>query len=265
MSRKTLILGGGILAVAVVVIVVAVLLTLRDLTSFPTSEEAGISFETIASTRPVDSTCLNEAGEAGLAKELVNLRERVVVVGAEPNLMPDDMWADYSPRFPWQKNINRNTLFDDHCFYRSPGVPVDCTGDECTIMRELDGYTWLELSAIEAQDCLPTPDAGCSADSVEPGAISITVTSKCHQIIFTNEIYELVDPAGNHYVMHATDTGTPDLNAAIPDGWTLTRIELDEPLEVLPFGGGDNCYHNVLRDNLGQGYHQIFFAETQYP
>lgn len=263
MSRKTLIVGGGILAV--VGIVVVILVTLPDRIAFPTSEEAGIRFQTIASNRPADSTCLNKAGEAGLAKELINLRERVVVVGAEPNLMPDDVWADYNPRLPWEKNINRNTLFNDHCFYRSPGAPADCTGDECAIVRELDGYTWVELSAIVAQDCLPTPDAGCSTDAVEPGAISIAVTSKCHQIIFTDEIYELVDPAGNRYVMHATDTGTPDLNAAIPDGWTLTRVELDEPLEVLPFGGGDNCYHNVLRDHLGQGYHQFFFAEPQYP
>jgi hypothetical protein len=34
-----------------------------------------------------------------------------------------------------------------------------------------------------------------------------------------------------------------------PDGWTLAKVTLDEPLEV---GGGNNLYHNVLRYNLGQ-------------
>lgn len=101
--------------------------------------------------------------------------------------------------------------------------------------------------------------------AVDPGAIDVKVISKCHHVIFEDEIYELADPAGNRYVMHATDTGTPDLNASIPAGWTLARVELDEPLEIMPFGGGDNCFHNVLRDNLGQGYHQYVFARESYP
>jgi hypothetical protein len=50
-----------------------------------------------------------------------------------------------------------------------------------------------------------------------------------------------------------------------PDGWALAKVTLDEPLEVLPFGGGDDCYHNVLRDNFGQGYHQNVFAQENYP
>ena len=91
-----------------------------------------------------------------------------------------------------------------------------------------------------------------SGERVDPGAISVTVASKCHQIIFTGEIHDLADPEGNRYVMHATVTGTPNLDVALPDGWTLEYVVIDEPLEVLPFGGGDNCFHNVLRDNLAQ-------------
>lgn len=263
MKKKNLIIGG-----IIVLLVIAGLVVygkIQDMMTFPTSVEAGISFQTIQSSIPENSGCLNEAGEAGLAKELINMGEGLVVVGKGDNAMPDDVWVDYSPKMPWQKNIDRHTMFSDSCFYRSPNAPAGCQGDECQIDLEVDGYSWVELSIINAQDCLPNADSGCTALAVEPGAIDIKVISKCHQIIFEDEIYELVDPVGNHYVMHATDTGTPDLNAAIPDGWTLSKVTLDEPLEILPFGGGDACYHNVLRDNLGQGYHQYIFAEETYP
>jgi len=89
--------------------------------------------------------------------------------------------------------------------------------------------------------------------------------SKCHQLTWEDEIYELVDPAGNRYVIQATETGTPDLNVTLPEGWTLTLVTLEEPLEILPHGGGNNCYHNVLRDHLGQTYHQYVFVDDQYP
>ncbi len=64
---------------------------------------------------------------------------------------------------------------------------------------------------------------------------------------------------------HETEGETPDLNPALPEGWTLDRVELDEPLDILPFGGDDACFHNVVRDNLGQGYHQYVFAYDSYP
>lgn len=263
MTKRNMIIAGAIVVVAVIAL--AGYSIFQNLTTFPTSEEAGLSFQTVTSSRPAESTCLNNAGAAGLAKELINIRENVVVAGVGASAMPDDEWADYSPGLPWQKNVDRNTMFTDHCFYRSPMAPVDCQSDECREDREVDGYSWVELSVINAQDCFATGDAECSALGVDPGAISVTVTSKCHQITFEDEIYELVDPAGNRYVMHATDTGTPDLNPELPEGWTLSRTTLDEPLEVLPVGGGESCYHNVLRDNLGQGYHQYVFADDQYP
>lgn len=235
--------------------------------AIPTSEQAGLHIQTVASGGPSpNNTCLNEAGETiGIQKELLKLGDFVAVVHGGGNPMPDDVWSDFSPSFPWVKNINRDTLFDDHCFYRSPTVPTDCEGAACKVIHEVADYTWMELSIIDAQDCVASGDATCAGNSPDPGAISMTITRKCHQLIYTDEIYQLADPAGNLYVMHATDTGTPDLSPALPAGWTLSLVTLDKPLEVFPFGGGDACFHNVLRDNLGQGYHQIVFADDHYP
>jgi hypothetical protein len=33
----------------------------------------------------------------------------------------------------------------------------------------------------------------------------------------------------------------------------------------LPFGGEDDCCHNVLRHYLGHVYHQFVFADNTYP
>jgi hypothetical protein len=156
-------------------------------------------------------------------------------------------------------------MFNQHCFYRSPDAPADCEGEACSIIREFDGYTWMELSAVQSQDCFANEGASCAASGVDAGAISVTVTRKCHQLIYEDEIYDLVDPAGNRYVMHATAGEAPNLDPGLPDGWTLSRVELEEPLEIQPFGGGDVCFHNVLRDNVGQGYHQYVFAGETYP
>ncbi len=260
MTKRNILIGGLIIIAA---IGLYNFLQLRSLTSFPTSEEAGVSFQTIQSSRPEDGECLNESDSAGLAKELINLETRTVIVGLGEGSMPDDEWAAFEPSLPVAKNINRNLLFDSDCFYRSPGAPVDCEGEACRIREEFEGYAWMALSIIDSQDCLPAGEADCGKP--DPGVISVTVTRKCHQLIYEDEIYELADPAGNRYVMHATETGRVYLNAAIPDGWTLEKVSLDEPLEVLPFGGGDNCYHNVMRDNSGQGYHQYVFARETYP
>ena len=257
------------LGVGGVVVVAAVVggLWLSDLLSFDTSDEAGVSFSTVESVVPDVLSCLNDSGESeGVAKELIDLADDVVSVNAGVDrLMTDAEWEDYSPRLPWSKNVNRNTTFTDHCFYRSPSVPADCVGDACQVVTEHDGYDWTELSIIRSQDCLPTDDAGCSTKGVDPGAISVTVTSKCHRVVWEDEIVELTDPDGNRYVLHATETGEVDFGVELPDGWRLETVVLDEPLVVSPFGGGDNCYHNVLRDNAGQGYHQYVFASATYP
>ncbi|MEI8093714.1 MAG: hypothetical protein WCG80_05840, partial [Spirochaetales bacterium] len=64
------------------------------------------------------------------------------------------------------------------------------------------------------------------------------------------------------YVMHATETGTPNLNVTLPAGWSLEKVDLAEPLVITPSQGG---YYNILGDCLGQGYHQYVFADAFYP
>lgn len=265
MNKRNIIIGA---IVVMVVIAVGAFFVLQNLgISFPTSEEAGISFSTLASMRPEGSTCVNETGELeGIAKEIISTEDFVVSLAFGDNEISDSAWEDYSPSSPYRKNINRDTLFNNHCFYRSPDAPVDCEGNDCSVIRELDGYTWMELSQVESQDCFADEGASCGSRGVDAGAISVTVTRKCHQLIYEDEIYDLVDPVGNRYVMHATAGDEPDLNAeGLPDGWFIELVELDEPLVILPFGGGDNCFHNVMRDNLGQGFHQYMFVGDTYP
>lgn len=256
----------GIVGLVIVIAIIAYLVLQSLAITFPTSEEAGISFSTVSSERPAGSTCVNQAGEVeGIAKEILSTEDFVVVLGFGDKAISDEAWTDYDPSSPYRKNINRDTMFMDHCFYRSPDAPVNCEGASCGIMREHDGFSWMELSKVESQDCFSDESAECAAGGVDEGAISVTVTRKCHQIIFEDEIYDLVDPAGNRYVMHATAGDTPILDPSLPEGWMLSRVDLDEPLEILPFGGGNNCFHNVMRDSIGQGYHQYEFAEEKYP
>jgi hypothetical protein len=127
-------------------------------------------------------------------------------------------------------------------------------------------YTWLKLTTVIGQDCFPDA-SGCSGDRVEPGYVSITTIAKCHQIRYDGPlIYELSDGQGNRYVMHATATGTPDIEGVeLPAGWTVSARTIDEPLELLPFGGETDCYYNIVRDNLVQSYHQFAYAADLYP
>lgn len=63
--------------------------------------------------------------------------------------------------------------------------------------------------------------------------------------------------------MNATETGEPSLDAVLPEGWTLKKVDLKEPLIISPFGGGNDCYFNIIGDNLGQGIISIFL-QTQF-
>ena len=99
----------------------------------------------------------------------------------------------------------------------------------------------------------------------ESGHLTIKTIKKCQFINFGNEIYQMTDNNGNNYVMHATETGKPNLNVTLPDGWTVKKVLLKEPLILSPFGSSDECYYNVVGDHLGQGYHQYFYASETYP
>ena len=108
MTKRNKIIAGVIVVLAILAFVGYSFF--QNLTSFPTSAEAGVSFQTVASSRPAGDDCLNKAGNAGLAKELINMTDRVVVVGVGEGSMPDAEWADFKPSLPWMKNIDRHTI-----------------------------------------------------------------------------------------------------------------------------------------------------------
>ncbi len=227
--------------------------------------DPNFSFSTTPSPRPAGSTCLGQGGPS-VAKELINVRTFEIVVAGGANPMPDEQWADFRPRLPWMKNSTRFLLFDDSCFFRSPGAPVDCVGDACVTFIEEFDHTWLLLTTLDNATCLPEA-SGCVRDEIRPGFVSVSSISKCHQLTFSGPtIYELSDPAGNRYVMHATATGTPDTTTVqLPNGWQLQAKTISEPLVIEPVGDGDDCYYNILRDNLLQSYHQYVYAGPSWP
>jgi hypothetical protein len=262
MNRRTILVILGILIAVIAVGAVVALSYLQSLTALRPLE---ISYATITTNMPEGAACAGGGQEGGVAKEIFNLETDYIYVAGGTNPMPDDVWASYSFRLPLLQNSTRNLMFNGSCFFRSPGASTSCEGDACFIFDEIADYTWLALTQIVGQSCFPDL-SGCSGDVVNPGFVSINTIAKCQRIQYDGPtIYELSDGQGNLYVMHATDDGVPDLNAVLPDGWTLTERAIEEPLVLLPFGGGDSCYYNIVRDNLVQSYHQYAYADAAYP
>ena len=58
--------------------------------------------------------------------------------------------------------------------------------------------------------------------------------------------------------MHAFETGKPETNVVLPSGWTLKNVNISTPLIVSPFGGENDCYFNILGDNLVINFKKIF-------
>ncbi len=263
MTRKTWLILGGVVIVVLVTVIGGGLLWFNSLLQFKSLD---ITYATAQTARPVNAACLGGEDSPGIAKEILDLQTDVIYIGGGANGMPDAVWQDYRFFPPILKNSTRNLLFDGSCFFRSPSVSAQCVGDDCFTQTDIVGYTWYALTSIEGQSCYPDA-SGCSGDSVQPGYVSITTIGKCHEITYSGPtIYELSDGQGNLYVMHATATGTPDTtNVMLPAGWMLTAREISQPLVLLPFGGGDECHYNVLRDNLVQAYHQYQYTGSQYP
>ena len=224
----------------------------------PTSKQVGLRFSTEKSKLP-DSLSWREIG---FAKELINQKEKIVVISGGTNPIPGDKWTDFKPSFPYAKNIDRHLLFQKTCFYRSPNTNLDCRGSECITQREYKGYTWVELAEPICVDFIPD-----KTDLLKPakGHLTIKTIKKCQALIFKDSIYQLTDNRGNYYVMHAFENNKPDTSVVLPKGWTLKKVYIKEPLIVSPFGGGNNCYFNIVGDHLGQGYHQYVFADKIYP
>jgi hypothetical protein len=262
-NRKWVLRIVTVIGVVVVIAGIAIYSYVQSLMAFKPLE---ISYATVQTAMPADALCAGGRSEStGIAKEILNLETDVIYVAGGSNPMPDAVWQEARFSLPLLKNSTRNLLFNGSCFFRSPGASADCAGDECFTMSEIDGYSWLALTTIEGQSCFPDP-SGCSGDTVQPGFVSVNTIAKCHRIVYDGPvIYELSDGQGNRYVMHASATGTPDLTPSLPEGWTLTEREISEPLVLLPFGGGEDCYYNIVRDNLVQSYHQIAYSGPVYP
>ena len=227
--------------------------------SFPTTKEAGIRY----STEPAFQFPKNiEWREVGLAKELININEKMVVISGGSNPMPIHQWKGLKVGFPWHKNINRYILINKTALIRSPNANSNCKLKDCLIERDYKGYSWIELAQPLSIDFIP-----CKTDILKPeeGHLVVKIIKKCQMLRFEDEIYQLTDNEGNYYVMHATETGMPNLDVILPKGWTLKKVSLQEPLVILPFGKREDCYFNIVGDHLGQGYHQYKYANEYYP
>ncbi len=232
--------------------------------SIPSIEAAGVSYPTTPIAWPDDPACIN--GETpGMAKEVVVGATRTVVVAGGDNPISDAAWEDFSPGLGNIKNANRNLTFEDSCFWRSPGSAASCAGDSCKRQVEIKGYTWVELSEIVAMDCIPAGTAHCGTEGVPEGALTITVTRKCHELVFEGDVWFLNGPSGERAVMHATEDAEPSGDVSLPDGWALERTTLTEPLVLHPFGAEGDCYYNILRDHRVQAYHQFAYAGASFP
>jgi hypothetical protein len=227
----------------------------------PTCSSKGIKYSTIKSQIPATL----QWGQIGFAKELINLMEQIVVISGGSKPIPLTSWNDFSPTFPWQKNIDRNLLFNQTSFLRSPGADVNCNGANCIKERTYRGYTWVDIAKPICVTYLPG-----KTNVLKPakGYVVIKTIQKCQVVLFSGFAFQLTDNKGNFYVMHAYETGLPSetaTNSILPSGWTMKRINLSEPLIVQPFGGGNECFYNILGDSLGQGYHQYIYADKFYP
>lgn len=232
--------------------------------SIPTSRDANISYSTEPSSWPASPTCLNKPSPQGIAKEVLIGSIRTVVIAGGPDPISDVEWEGYNPGLGNQKNSDRHLLFSRSCFSRSPARPATCAGDDCAEILTKDGHTWVHLSKIEAADCTPDPSA-CDGTAAKPGGLVAVVTRKCHELVFEGSAYLLSGPRGERAVMHATADGVPTTDVSLPAGWTLRREPLREPLVLHPFGGGDVCFYNVIRDHKLQSYHQIAYPGPMYP
>lgn len=237
--------------------VVFALLSLLSCTPFPSSKEMQLSYKTETSAIPQQL----QWKKIGIAHELINVREKIVVISGGDAPIPEDEWLSYTPPFPWKRNIERNLLFSETAFLHSPDMAADIK-----TVRKISGFTWIELAKPMAIDYIPE---GEKTDILKPspGHLVVKVIKKAQVLKWNGPyIYRLSDGKGNYYVMHAVeDTAGPNIHVPLPSGWSLEKIELKEPLMIAPFGSGDQAWYNIVGDCLGQGYHQYIYAAATYP
>ncbi len=122
----------------------------------------------------------------------------------------------------------------------------------------------VSYAKIDSADCVPSASQ-CEATGAKAGGLFVVVTEKCHELVFEGEVIFLQGPNGEKAVMHATSDGNPTTDVPLPAGWSLNRQTLAAPLTLHPFGGGDGCFYNVIRDSKLQSYHQFEYASPRYP
>lgn len=200
--------------------------------------------------------------DIGFAKELINSISKVVVISGGKNAISDQEWTNFKPFFPYEKNTDRNLLFQKTSFLRSPNANVDCVKESCLKERTYKKFTWIDMAQAVCTRYIPN-----KTDTLhpEPGYLALTVIKKCQVLYFENEIFQLTDNKGNYYVMHSYEYEKPDLSVNLPNGWTLDKVNISQALIISGFGGENNCFYNIIRDNLGQGYHQYIYANSSYP
>lgn len=231
----------------------------------PSISELDFEVRMIPSQVPRDVLCLNTETKGKHALEIIHpLKAMVAVQGGERQLAQED-WADFSPAVPWKKNQDIQNLYESHCHYRSPGAASDCDGWDCARYEEVSGYTWRKLGAFVAMGCYPTGSDGCESTNATPGHLAVILIEKCHVIRVKSPTMELTDPAGNKFVMNAHAAAEPTTEVDLPAGWRVDIVERSEPLQVVPFGGGDECFHVVLNDSKKQFYHQFVDADGVFP
>lgn len=191
-----------------------------------------------------------------VAKETINMLNLVTVIAGGDDAISDEDWLTYEPSPPFSKNSDRHLLFVDSCFYRSFSDPWDCSDEDCFTYVPHDGYTWLRLARTEHLETIPASD---NTDRVPPpGYVQIVVFEKCQELVFEGQIWEMLDPYGNVYVMHANLDGMPDsVTPTLPEGWHIETRILDEPLVLDPRGKG--CRYTLVKDDQDQAYHQYVF------
>ncbi len=226
---------------------------------FPLLEESDVRYSTTEQMEIPDDA--NWTG-VGLAKELININEQLVFVDLGPNPISTEEWDDFKVIVPWLKNLDRITLFDSSYIARSPLRPRDC--NSCEILIEYKGYTWAQLAEIKALSYIPDETDN---DKPEAGHLVIKTIKKCQAIRFNEgqTVYELTDNNGNYYIMHAIEEGSQTTDVDLPEGYSISTRVLDEPLFISPFGGGDDCFYNIVTDHLGQGYHQYIYSSPFFP
>lgn len=192
----------------------------------------------------------------GVAKELINQLNLVTVISGGDQAISDEDWETYEPSPPFSKNSDRHLEFVDSCFYRSFSETWECQGEDCYTFVPHDGYSWLRLAQTEHVETYPLSD---NTDRVPPpGFVQVIILDKCQELVFEGQIWEMHDPWGNVYVMHANPDGEPDPDGpTLPEGWHIETRVLDEPLVLNP--RGQNCRYTLIKDDQDQAYHQYAF------